>query len=215
MSWLIGKRGRVPTHKGTGRWSVLSSEFGNRIATVPTSGSKSGTSSTRAPDSNRTLWPSGSWETEESGLRLELPWPPSVNVYWRHWQGRMVISTAGRQYAKAVADQVRMQGGVRRFEGKLKVVIQAYRPDNRKRDLDNLLKATLDALTKAGVWADDGLIVDLRIYWAPAMGGKLVVEIADDSRAGTEIGAGGKADAHDGPAPADDGANRVDNEKDC
>lgn len=114
----------------------------------------------------------------------------------------MVISTAGRQYAKAVADQVRMQGGARRFEGKLKVVIQAYRPDNRKRDLDNLLKATLDALTKAGVWADDGLIVDLRIFWSPDMGGKLNVEIFDDDGSRDQGGAGSAKADHDGQKAA-------------
>lgn len=39
-------------------------------------------------------------------------------------------------------------------------------PDRRARDLDNLCKAPLDALVKAGVMADDSLIVDLRIYRA-------------------------------------------------
>lgn len=202
MSWLIGKRGRVPTHKGIGRLYVLSSEFGNKIATGRTNGSKSGTSSTQGRVLNGTLWPNGSSETGESGLRLELPWPPSVNVYWRNWQGRMVISTAGRKYAKAVADQVLMQGGFKRFDGKLRVVIEAYRPDNRKRDLDNLLKATLDALTKAGVWADDGLIVDLRIFWSPEMGGKLNVEIFDDDGSRAQGGASGSKNDHDGQAAA-------------
>lgn len=202
MSWLIGKRGRVPTHKGIGRLSVLSSEFGNRIATERTSGSKNGTSSTQAPVLSGTLWPNGSSATGESGLRLELPWPPSVNVYWRHWQGRMVISTKGRQYAKTVADQVRMQGGAKRYTGKLRVVIEAHRPDNRKRDLDNLLKATLDALTKAGVWADDGLIVDLRIFWSPNMGGKLNVEIFDDDGSRDQGSSSSAKADHDGQTAA-------------
>lgn len=114
-----------------------------------------------------------------SGIQLTLPWPPSVNRYWRTFQGRMIISAEGRSYRKAVADQVLIQRGAKHYEGKLRVVIEAWRPDKRKRDLDNLLKAVLDSLTHAGVWADDGLIVDLRIYWAEDIGGMLKVKVSE------------------------------------
>jgi crossover junction endodeoxyribonuclease RusA len=43
------------------------------------------------------------------------------------------------------------------------LVIQAWLPDRRRRDLDNLLKAVQDALAHAGVYDDDSQIVDLRI----------------------------------------------------
>lgn len=112
-------------------------------------------------------------------IELTMPWPPSVNTYWRTFQGRMIISEKGRSYRKAVADQVLVQRGAKHYEGKLKVEIEAWRPDNRRRDLDNLLKAVLDSLTHAGVWADDGLIVDLRIYWAPDVGGMLKVKVIE------------------------------------
>ena len=112
-------------------------------------------------------------------IDLTLPWPPSVNRYWRTFQGRMIISAEGRNYRKAVADQVLIQRAAKHYEGKLRVVIEAWRPDNRRRDLDNLLKAVLDALTHAGVWTDDGLIVDLRIYWAPNIGGMLKIHIQE------------------------------------
>lgn len=112
-------------------------------------------------------------------LELTLPWPPSMNRYWRTFQGRMIISAEGREYRKAVADQVLIQRGAKHFEGKLTVMIEAWRPDKRKRDLDNLLKAVLDSLTHAGVWADDGLIVDLRIYWAENIGGMLKVKVSE------------------------------------
>lgn len=114
-----------------------------------------------------------------SGITLTLPWPPSVNRYWRTFQGRMIISAEGRTYRKAVADQVLIQRGAKHYEGKLKVVIEAWRPDKRRRDLDNLLKAVLDSLTHAGVWADDGLIIDLRIYWAEDIGGMLKVKVSE------------------------------------
>lgn len=114
-------------------------------------------------------------------IELTLPWPPSVNRYWRTFQGRMIISAEGRAYRKAVADQVLVQRGAKHYEGKMKVEIEAWRPDNRRRDLDNLLKAALDACTHAGVWADDSNIIDLRIYWAEHIGGMLKVTVKEQT----------------------------------
>jgi len=37
-------------------------------------------------------------------------------------------------------------------------VIRVFPPDRRRRDLDNILKASLDALVKAGVVEDDYLV---------------------------------------------------------
>jgi crossover junction endodeoxyribonuclease RusA len=59
----------------------------------------------------------------------------------------------------------------------MRVEIQAFRPDRRRRDLDNLLKAILDSLTHAGVMQDDALIEDLRIYWADDVGGMVKIKI--------------------------------------
>ena len=114
-----------------------------------------------------------------NGITLTMPWPPSVNKYWRTFQGRMIISAEGRSYRKAVADQVFIQGGAKNYTGKLRVVIEAFRPDKRRRDLDNLLKAVLDGCTHAGVWEDDSNIVDLRIYWADTVGGMLKVKVSE------------------------------------
>ena len=115
----------------------------------------------------------------ENAITLTLPWPPSVNKYWRTFQGRMIISAEGRSYRKAVADQVLIQRGAKHYMGKLRVNIEAFRPDNRRRDLDNLLKAVLDGCTHAGVWEDDSNIVDLRIYWADSIGGMLKVKVSE------------------------------------
>ena len=115
----------------------------------------------------------------ENAITLTLPWPPSVNKYWRTFQGRMIISAEGRSYRKAVADQVLIQRGAKHYAGKLRVNIEAFRPDNRRRDLDNLLKAVLDGCTHAGVWEDDSNIVDLRIYWANTIGGMLKVKVSE------------------------------------
>lgn len=112
-------------------------------------------------------------------MEITLPWPPSVNTYWRTFRGRMIISAHGREYRAAVAEQVLLQHAARHYTAPLKITIEAWRPDRRKRDLDNLLKAALDSLAHAGVFEDDAQIVDLRIYWAPAIGGMLKVQIEE------------------------------------
>ena len=100
---------------------------------------------------------------------LSLPWPPSANTYWRHpsrgpLAGRHLISERGRAYRQAVCLQTRalIACGFGQSQ-RIGVVITAYPPDRRRRDLDNVCKASLDALTAAGLWADDSQIDDLRI----------------------------------------------------
>ncbi len=112
-------------------------------------------------------------------IEFTLPWPPSVNTYWRNFDGRMIISAKGREYRETVGDQMTVQRMVKHYVGPLRVVIEAWRPDRRRRDLDNLLKATLDGLAHAGVYEDDSQIVDLRIYWAPDIGGMLKIKIEE------------------------------------
>ena len=110
-------------------------------------------------------------------IDIVLPFPPSVNTYWRMFQNRMIISKAGREYRKAVQDAVMLQKANKQIGCALVVCIEAFRPDNRKRDLDNLLKATLDSLSHAGVYLDDSQITDLRIYWAKDKGGILKIKV--------------------------------------
>ena len=112
-------------------------------------------------------------------IEITRPWPPSVNTYWRNFDGRMIISARGREYRETVGDQMTLQKMVKHFKGQLKVEIEAFRPDKRRRDLDNLLKATLDGLAHAGVYEDDSQIVDLHIYWAKDIGGMLKIKIEE------------------------------------
>ena len=110
-------------------------------------------------------------------IEVTLPWPPTVNTYWRNFNGRSILSERGRLYRKAVADQVLIQRAAKHFDKPLRVEVEAFRPDRRRRDLDNLLKAVLDGLAHAGVYGDDEQIQDLRIYWAPMIAGMVKVRI--------------------------------------
>jgi crossover junction endodeoxyribonuclease RusA len=109
-------------------------------------------------------------------VEITLPWPPSLNTYWRQFQGRAILSEKGRLYRRAVMT-ICLQERIDTITGPIKVEIVAYRPDNRKRDLDNLLKAALDGLAKGFVYEDDSQIRDLRIRWAETIGGMLKVKI--------------------------------------
>jgi crossover junction endodeoxyribonuclease RusA len=89
-----------------------------------------------------------------------------MNHYWRRVGHRTIISKEGRQYRQTVAEHVSANRMALRLDSRLVVTISAYPPDRRRRDIDNVLKSLLDALTYAGTWQDDEQIDDLRIVRA-------------------------------------------------
>lgn len=90
----------------------------------------------------------------------ELPYPPSVNHYWRTAKGHTFISQEGKQYREAVIWRLKGQPVI---EGRVKVLVKVYPPDHRKRDLDNINKALLDAIKHGGILIDDSQIKDLHL----------------------------------------------------
>lgn len=98
-------------------------------------------------------------------LQLTLPYPPSVNRAYRTVNGRVILSKAGREYrqdvmAAVIALYCRKPKSI---SGRLSVAVKMHAPDSRKRDLDNVLKCSLDALTHAGIWDDDSQVDRLLI----------------------------------------------------
>jgi crossover junction endodeoxyribonuclease RusA len=91
-------------------------------------------------------------------VTYELPYPPSLNHYWRHVGAKVLISAAGRAYRESVAVALISQKARAVPPCRLCVELDVHPPDRRVRDLDNLLKGLLDAITHAGVWGDDSLI---------------------------------------------------------
>lgn len=96
-------------------------------------------------------------------VQLRLPYPPSVNHYYRRVGPRTLISREGRAFRKTVCALLARRG-VRPLQGPLVVTLAVYPPDRRRRDIDNVLKALLDALEHGGAYGDDSQITALRAY---------------------------------------------------
>jgi len=88
-------------------------------------------------------------------MRLILPFPPSVNGYWRSTRQGVLIS-------------------------ELEVHLVLCPPTRAKRDLDNFQKALFDGLTHAGIWKDDSQVKRMTVEWGPVTkGGKAEITISD------------------------------------
>lgn len=116
--------------------------------------------------------------------RFEMEWPPSVNSYWRHpnkgpLAGRTLVSEEGRKYrAWCIATARSQEWPTYATTARLGVTIEAFPPDRRRRDIDNVLKAALDGLTHAGVWGDDEQVDRLQIIRkVPVQGGALGITV--------------------------------------
>nr|BDD45928.1 crossover junction endodeoxyribonuclease rusA [Pseudomonadaceae bacterium] len=110
-------------------------------------------------------------------IELELPYPPSVNHYWRRVGARTLISRGGRAFRTSVCS-ILADYGVEPLAGPLEIGIRVHPPDRRRRDVDNVLKSLLDALEHGGAYHDDSQIADLRARMlAPVAGGKVVVRL--------------------------------------
>ena len=114
-------------------------------------------------------------------IDIVIPYPPSVNTYWRAVKGRVIISKRGREYRGAVDYAIRdLDISGLPLLNRLRVVIRATMPDRRRRDIDNINKAALDALGYAGIFGDDEQIDDLRILRGDVLSpGCLDIEITE------------------------------------
>jgi len=110
-------------------------------------------------------------------IYLTLPYPPTVNSYYRSVNGRSILSKVAREYRAAVLALVSQPHPLK---GRLAVVLHVYPPDRRRRDLDNLGKSVFDALQHAGVYLDDSQIDRLTIVRKTVVThGQILVEIED------------------------------------
>lgn len=125
---------------------------------------------------------------------LLLPWPPTINHYYtQDWRNRRtVLGAAGRRYRAEVGALIlRTFGQSVQIREKVRVWLDVYEPDHRRRDLDNITKAVFDAISNRnghrGVLVDDSLIREYTARFMPCIepGGKVVVTISEGETNGT------------------------------
>lgn len=122
---------------------------------------------------------------EVTARYLELPYPPSINHYWRRVGFKTLISKRGREYRKAVA-KILADEGFEEISSPVELKITLLMPDRRKRDIDNVLKALLDSLQTdssgkhGGALKDDNQVVKLSIEKGSVLrGGRVLLEIVE------------------------------------
>ena len=121
-------------------------------------------------------------------LFLTLPFPPSMNTYWRNFRGRTILSPAGRKFKEDVADYVAEYRVPKLGEAKLRISMVLFPRDKRKIDIDNRIKCVLDALQDAGVFDDDFQVDELSIVRGkPIKGGAIRVLIEEIDSTSSEV----------------------------
>lgn len=113
-------------------------------------------------------------------LKIKIPFPPTANHIWARGGKRTYLTKEYQSFLKIVslaikrAEEARPLFGANAYAVRLVV----YPPDRRVRDLDNLIKPVLDALTRAGLWLDDSRVCMITACkGAPAEEPFAVVEI--------------------------------------
>ena len=94
-----------------------------------------------------------------------IPFPPSVNGYWRSFRGRQIMSKKGRDYRVSIRNCLGLIRPYPKFgDARLAVTMRLVMPSRHRRDIDNDAKAAIDGLKHAGVFDDDEQIDELHIY---------------------------------------------------
>ncbi len=115
-------------------------------------------------------------------LRFELPWPPSINHYYLHTSTGVILGAKGKYYRRDVGLLLHRLRGACDPKARLSLTINAFPPDKRKRDLDNIVKAVQDALQYARVYHDDCQIDMLTVIRRNQVkGGSLQIWISECS----------------------------------
>jgi len=111
---------------------------------------------------------------------LVLPLSPSTNTYYRKYNNIMVIGKEGKAFKQAVQEYVLVNKVPKFRDRKLKITMVISPRDKRKIDIDNRIKAVLDALQKADVFHDDFQVDHLEMIRGEVIkGGQLLVTIEE------------------------------------
>lgn len=103
-------------------------------------------------------------------ISLVLPLPPSVNAMYRNVLHVGRVKTGEYKAWQADALEAVLTGGVKgAIEGQYAIHVEIDRPDRRRRDLSNLLKAIEDFAVQQRYVEDDSLCTSIKMKWTDAI----------------------------------------------
>ena len=102
-------------------------------------------------------------ESMMTTIVLKIPFPPTVNHIWTRVGNRSFLTREYRRFLALVVGAVESAKVAPGFKEApaYSVQLTVFPPDRRARDLDNFLKAALDAVTRAQLCPDDSLVCQL------------------------------------------------------
>lgn len=89
----------------------------------------------------------------------------------------MFIGSKGRLFRRSVDILAYPYKGIFKPTERLSLIIEAYPPDKRKRDIDNIIKSLMDSLQHAGLFEDDNQIDFLQVERKMPLLGKVIVTL--------------------------------------
>lgn len=110
---------------------------------------------------------------DPASFTLHLPIPPSTNNLFKSVGNRRVRSVEYEAWSRVAGQEIQAQRAPQ-FAGPVRVDIACERPE-RLSDIDNRIKAPLDALVKFHVLRDDSQVVEVRCRWADVTGCVVVI----------------------------------------
>ena len=110
-------------------------------------------------------------------VRIRMPLAPSTNNLFinapKGGSRARVRSPAYRQWAQLAGWEVRTQRP-RPMKGRVTLQFFHGRPDKRRRDASNYIKAPEDLLVSLGIIEDDSLVEGCSSFWVPGQSGTVV-----------------------------------------
>src|SRR3990167_8976272 len=92
----------------------------------------------------------------EEIINCILTIPPSANSQWRIANNRIFKTQEAWQWQEAAAWEIKLSSKGQKIPfAKIRVTMDVFFPDNRNRDIDNLLKLTGDAIQESGIVKND------------------------------------------------------------
>lgn len=101
---------------------------------------------------------------------LRLPQPPSVNMLYRNVPGKGRRKTKRYMTWIRAADWSVLEQNPEPVKGWVIVDITVNRPDNRRRDISNTIKAVEDLLVTHELIEDDSVVYEVRARWGKCDG---------------------------------------------